>query len=216
MGPLLAIVDYGAGNLRSLSRALGIAGAQVALIRSPAEAHDGDGIVLPGVGAFGPAMARLTAAGFPPWIHERVAAGTPLVGVCLGMQLLFDRSEEASGVSGLGLITGEVRRLPSGLKVPHMGWNRVITRRADPVISDLRESAFAYFVHSYVVDPRDPAGVIATATYGREFPAIIRQGNVLGLQFHPEKSAATGLGLLREIVGWIAATAPSVRAGTHV
>ena len=100
MGPLLAIVDYGAGNLRSLSRALGIAGAQVALIRSPGEAHDGDGIVLPGVGAFGPAMARLTAAGFPPWIRDRVAAGTPLVGVCLGMQLLFDRSEEANGVSG--------------------------------------------------------------------------------------------------------------------
>src|SRR2546429_32108 len=122
----------------------------------------------------------------------------------------------ASGVSGLGLIKGEVRRLPSGLKVPHMGWNGVITRRADPVISDLREGAFVYFVHSYVVDPRDPAGVIATATYGREFPAIIRQGNVLGLQFHPEKSAATGLGLLREIVGWIAATAPSVRVGTRV
>src|SRR5438309_1586224 len=96
------------------------------------------------------------------------------------------------------------------------GWNGVIPRRADPVISDLREGAFVYFVHSYVVDPRDPAGVIATATYGREFPAIIRQGNVLGLQFHPEKSAATGLGLLREIVGWIAATAPSVRVGTRV
>src|SRR5439155_15659536 len=119
VGPLLAISASGAGILRGLSWALGVAGARVALIRSPAEAHDGDGIVLPGVGAFGPAMARLTAAGFPPWIRDRVAAGTPLVGVCLGMQLLFDRSEEASGVSGLGLITGEVRRLPSGLKVPH-------------------------------------------------------------------------------------------------
>lgn len=215
MEPQLAIIDYGAGNLRSLSRALEIAGAQVTLIRSPQERNI-DGIVLPGVGAFGPAMARLTAAGFPPWIRARVAAGTPLVGVCLGMQLLCDGSEEASGVSGLGLVPGEVRRLPSGLKVPHMGWNRVMPRRADPVISSLREGAFVYFVHSYVAAPREPASVVATATYGREFAAIIHQDNVLGLQFHPEKSAAVGLRLLREIVGWIAATAPAPRAGTRV
>lgn len=212
MAPRLAVIDYGAGNLRSLSRALEQAGARVALIRSPEMSWGDDGIVLPGVGAFGPAMARLTAAGFPSWIRARVAAGTPLVGVCLGMQLLFERSEEASGVSGLALIPGEVRRLPSGLKVPHMGWNKVIMRRTDPVIGSLREGAFVYFVHSFVADPADPATVIATAAYGREFPAIIRQDNVLGLQFHPEKSAAAGLGLLRGIVGWIA---PPVGTGTR-
>ena len=215
MGPRLGVIDYGAGNLRSLSRALEQAGARAALICSPEVAPGDDGLVLPGVGAFGPAMARLGAAGFPSWIRDRVAAGTPLVGVCLGMQLLFERSEEASGVSGLALVRGEVRRLPSGLKVPHMGWNQVNVRRADPAFGTLREGAFAYFVHSYVADPGDPATVIATAFYGREFPAIIRQGNVLGLQFHPEKSAATGLELLRGIIGWIAAIAPSVGAGTR-
>jgi len=205
--PALAIIDYGAGNLRSLSRALQLVGARGTLIRSPQEAGDCDGIVLPGVGAFGPAMARLAAAGFPSWIRARVASGIPLVGVCLGMQLLFESSEEADGTPGLALAAGEVRRLPPGVKIPHMGWNQLMIHQPDGIMTDVSNDALVYFVHSYVVDPRDSVEVIATATYGREFPAIIRRDNVLGLQFHPEKSGGTGLRLLRNIAGWIADTA---------
>lgn len=207
MQPVVALIDYGAGNLPSVSRALQVAGARVMLIRSPQEAGGCDAIVLPGVGAFGPAMAGLATAGFPPWIRAQVAAGTPLLGVCLGMQLLFERSEETEGTRGLALVPGEVRRLPAGIKVPHMGWNGLTIRRRDDVIHDVDDGGYVYFVHSYVVDPQDAGGVVATTTYGREFPAIVHYDNVLGLQFHPEKSGATGLRLLRGIVGWIAATA---------
>lgn len=207
MEPAVALIDYGAGNLRSMSNALRLAGARVTLVRRPEDAGDADALVLPGVGAFGPAMARLTAAGFPAWIRARLGAGTPLLGVCLGMQLLFERSEEAEGVAGLGLMRGDVRRLPAGVKVPHMGWNRLATRGAAQDLAGLRDGAFVYFVHSYVVEPHEADGVIATATYGREFPAMVRRGAVLGLQFHPEKSGESGLHLLRGIVGWIGMTA---------
>jgi glutamine amidotransferase len=206
MGPALALIDYDAGNLRSISRALQLVGARATLVRSPEEVSDCDAIVLPGDGAFGPAMTRLNAAGFPPWIRRKVAAGTPLLGVCLGMQLLFEGSEEAPGVPGLALAQGDVRRLPTGVKVPHMGWNQVTIRRADRDLNLVGDGGYVYFVHSYVVRPADSGGVVATTTYGQEFPAIIRADNVLGLQFHPEKSGTTGLGLLRAIVGWMAAT----------
>jgi glutamine amidotransferase len=163
-----------------------------------------DGIVLPGVGAFGAAMARLQAAGFPDWIRAQVADGIPLLGVCLGMQLLFARSEESPTAIGLGLVPGEVRRLPSGLKVPHMGWNQLAIRQPSPLMDGVADGSNVYFVHSYVVRPDDARDVIATTTYGEEFPSVIQRGRLAGVQFHPEKSAETGQRLLRGAVGWIA------------
>ncbi len=206
----VALIDYGAGNLRSIGRALALAGADVGVVTQVPTGERVDGIVLPGVGAFGAAMARLQAAGFPDWIRAQVAEGIPLLGVCLGMQLLFARSEESQGARGLGLMPGEVRRLPSGLKVPHMGWNQLTLRQPSPLLDGVADGSNVYFVHSYVVRPDDAGDVIATTTYGEEFPAVIQRARLAGVQFHPEKSADTGQRLLRGAVGWIA----SATAGT--
>ena len=194
-GPVAAVVDYGAGNLRSICRALEVVGAQPAVIREPADARF-DVLILPGVGAFGAAMRRLEEAGFPRWIRARVRGGTPLVGVCLGMQLLYERSEESPGVEGLGLLGGVVARLPEGRKIPHMGWNTLRIVRPSPLVDGVGGTMYAYFVHSYVVQPDDEAGTVAVTDYGVEFPAIVARGGVVGLQFHPEKSGALGLRLL--------------------
>jgi len=200
----VALIDYGAGNLRSIGRALTLAGAEVGVVTQAPTGERVDGIVLPGVGAFGAAMARLQAAGFPDWIRAQVSDGIPLLGVCLGMQLLFARSEESPAALGLGLIPGEVRRLPSGLKVPHMGWNQLAIRQPSPLLDGVADGSNVYFVHSYVVRPDDAGDVIATTTYGEEFPSVIQRGRLAGVQFHPEKSAETGQRLLRGAVGWIA------------
>lgn len=200
--PRLAVVDYGAGNLRSLTRALVLAGAVPFLARTPQEAAGCDVVIVPGVGAFGAAMQRLEAAGFPAWLRAG-AGGRPLIGVCLGMQLLFESSEESPGVLGLGLLPGDVRRLPGGLKVPHMGWNQVVWR--DPLQDE--GAGFFYFVHSYIVRPVDPTVIVAAARYGNEFPAVVQRDRVLGVQFHPEKSGAAGQRLLRRLLAWSAAAA---------
>lgn len=198
----VALIDYEAGNLRSIARALALAGADVVLAPTPQGAQGCDAVVVPGVGAFGAAMKRLGAAGFPVWLRDQVAAGIPVIGVCLGMQLLFGSSEESEGVHGLGLLEGDVRRLPPGLKVPHMGWNQIASRGGQPW--DAVDQAFFYFVHSYVVRPADPAVITATVRYGVEFPAAVRRGRILGVQFHPEKSAAAGQRLLHGLVAWCA------------
>ena len=203
----VALIDYGAGNLRSIGRALTLAGAEVGVVIQAPTGERVDGIVLPGVGAFGAAMARLQAAGFPDWIRAQVSDGIPLLGVCLGMQLLFARSEESPAAMGLGLVPGEVRRLPSGLKVPHMGWNQLAIRQPSPLLDGVADGSNVYFVHSYVVRPDDAGDVIATTTYGEEFPSVIQRGRLAGVQFHPEKSAETGQRLLRGAVGWIASIA---------
>lgn len=204
-GPRVALIDYGAGNLRSIGRALETAGARPVIVRAPA-GEPVDAIVLPGVGAFGAAMARLEGADLPAWIRRRVEAGTSLIGVCLGMQLLYERSEESPGVEGLALLRGVVRRLPPLGKVPHMGWNRLRLVRPSPIAAGLDPSAHVYFVHSYVVEPADERTVVATTWYGVEFPAIVAGGAVAGLQFHPEKSGAAGLAVLR---GVLSALVPS-------
>lgn len=209
--PRLALIDYEAGNLRSIGKALARAGAETELLRVPGDASEFDGIVLPGVGAFGAAMTRLSSVGFPQWIRSAVAAGVPLVGVCLGMQLLYEWSEEGGAVEGLGLLKGRVRRLPFGLKVPHMGWNSLAVRRHTGMIDDSLDGAYVYFVHSYVVQPAGPEDTVATTSYGVEFPAVIDCGRIAGLQFHPEKSGDTGQHLLRRLIAWIAANAPEDR-----
>ncbi len=202
-GPVLAVVDYGAGNLRSVCRALEAAGARPLRVERPEAAADADGIVLPGVGAFGPAIVRLQRSGFAAWITERARAGVPLLGVCLGMQLLFEVGEEGRSASGLGLLPGSVRRLAGGLKVPHMGWNQLAITRPIPALAGAA-GRFFYFVHSYVAQA-DPADVVAVTTYGETFPAAVQRGRILGTQFHPEKSGSEGVRLLHGIVRWFAA-----------
>ncbi len=199
----IALIDYGAGNLRSAARALADAGTSPEIITGPGGLKQAEAIVVPGVGAFGPAMARLESAGLVDAIRDAARGGTPLVGICLGMQLLFDESDEGGRTAGFGLIPGVVRRLPDGVKVPHMGWN-ALEGGDDPLLRGLAQRPYVYFVHSYVVWPADPRMVVAEVTYGVRFPAIVRQNAVWGLQFHPEKSSRVGARLLRNLVAEIA------------
>lgn len=201
----IALIDYGAGNLRSAARALQEAGASPKIVADPAGLRQAEAVVVPGVGAFAPAMARLAAARLVEPIRDAARSGMPLIGLCLGMQLLFDESDEGSCTAGFGLLAGTVRRLPAGVKVPHMGWNTLEVRTPDPLFEGLPSSPFVYFVHSYVVSPADHRTIVAETTYGVRFAAVVRQGAVWGLQFHPEKSSRVGARLLRNLLGRIAA-----------
>jgi glutamine amidotransferase len=197
----VAIIDYGAGNLRSVRNTLVHLGADVQTVRTPDELDGAEKIVLPGVGAFGRGMAALEAAGFVAPLKEAVAAGVPLIGICLGMQFLFEESDELGRTAGLGLLPGRVTRFPTdGPKVPHIGWNQLHRRCDDPLLAGVDDGAYAYFVHSYYVDAGDPADVLATTDYGIDFASVIRRGNVFGIQPHPEKSQAVGQRILRNFL----------------
>lgn len=185
---MIAVIDYGAGNLRSVTNAMDLFGANYRLARTPKDLEGAEGIVLPGVGHFGQMMRALEAANLIEPLRERLRAGTPYMGICLGMHALYAGSDEALGVEGLGLLKGRILRFPPGEKVPHMGWSAV-----EP--GDRRY----YFAHSYYL-PADAEGVEATARHGQPFAAIIRHNNLFGVQFHPEKSAAAGLSLLKDWV----------------
>ncbi len=188
---IVGMLDYGVGNLHSLAKAIELGGAQVRIERDPLRALETDALVLPGVGAFGPAAAALVHAG--PQISETLREGFPCLGICLGMQLLFDVSEESPGI-GLGVIPGGVHKL-AAKRVPHMGWNGVAAT-ADPLFRGL-EHMLAYYANSYVGLPTDPQDVIATTEYeGHAFPAAVRRARTWGVQFHPEKSAEAGLTLI--------------------
>ncbi len=201
----IALIDYGAGNLRSAGRALQEAGGSPVVVTQPAGLRQADVIVVPGVGAFAPAMARLAAARLLEPLRDAARSGVPLVGICLGMQLLFEGSEEGEPAPGLSLLAGRVVRLPADVKIPHMGWNTLEVRTPDAIFDGLPEAPYVYFVHSYVVAPADPRVVLADTVYGSRFPAVVRQGAVWGLQFHPEKSSRTGAVLLRNLLVQIAA-----------
>lgn len=201
--PLVAVVDYGAGNLRSIRRALEAVGATVRVTPEPTVVAAADAVVFPGVGAAGSAMARLTELGLVPTIRAAVADGRPFLGICLGAQLLFGPQEEGE-TAGLGLLPGRVRRLRGDVKVPHIGWNRSRLRRAGPLGAAGEERAY-YFVHSYVVEPDDPEDVAAVVAYGETFPSVVVRGNVWGTQFHPEKSGDDGLEFVRAWVAGITA-----------
>jgi glutamine amidotransferase len=194
----VGIVDVGMGNRRSVQKALEHVGAQVALSREPERLRDADGLVVPGVGAFPLAMQNLREHGLDELLRDRAAAGTPILGICLGMQLLFDSSEELEPTQGLGLIPGEVRWLrPDGLRIPHIGWNTVTFERDDGLTAGLpRPGCPLYHVHSLVPHPLEGADVLATAVYGQRFVTIAGRGRVFGVQFHPEKSSAHGLRML--------------------
>jgi glutamine amidotransferase len=197
----VALVDYGMGNRRSVEKALEHVGARVLRTADHDEIRSADGVIVPGVGAFPEAMRRLRAAGLADVIAERHAAGAPVLGICLGMQLLFERSEEHEGAEGLGLLAGEVVRLEApGRKLPHIGWNLVRFARPGELVEGLGEAAAFYHVHTFVCRTSDPAVVVGEGDYGQRFPSIVESGNAYGAQFHPEKSSRDGLALLANFV----------------
>jgi glutamine amidotransferase len=197
----VAVVDYGMGNRRSVEKALEHVGAQPLVTADHDEIRAADGVIVPGVGAFPEAMRRLSAAGLDRVVCERAQQGAPMLGICLGMQLLFDSSAEHEGAAGLGLIAGSVTLLDAGEgRLPHMGWNRVAFERPSALTEGLGEAAAFYHVHSYVCRPADAGDVIGRAEHGERFASIVERGNVAGVQFHPEKSSRDGLALLGNFV----------------
>jgi len=223
----IAVVDYGVGNLRNVYKALEAAGAPARIVTTPAELAGATGIVLPGVGAFGDAAANLRRAGFERPLLDAIAAGVPLLGICVGMQLLFDESEEMGRHAGLGVIPGRVVRFAGDLtpqppslpgkgeptspllagegqgvryKVPQIGWNQLHHAGTDPLLAGVPDGAYAYFVHSYYCAPDDPIYTIASTDFGIRYASIVRRGSVWGIQCHPEKSQAVGLRILGNFV----------------
>jgi len=195
---MIAIIDYNVGNLYNLKNALDYQGLENRIVREPSGLQGASHIILPGVGAYRPAMAHLREAKMEAPVRESVAAGVPFLGVCIGMQLLFDESEEDGLSEGLGLIPGRVVRFENDvLKVPQIGWNQVSWLRDDPLLEGIADNSYFYFVHSYHAVTRDPAHVLGQTNYGVDFPAVVRRGNVWGAQFHPEKSQNAGLRMLK-------------------
>ena len=196
---MIAVVDYGVGNLRSVSKALERVGAQVRVTSSAAEIDSADAVVLPGVGAFAHCMGNLRGAGLEACVRAAAASGKPFLGICVGMQILFEESDEFGRVEGLGILAGRVRRFEpkdASLKVPHMGWNELQIRRRAPHLEGIPEGARVYFVHSYYVETPDPSIVATTTAYDVDFVSSAWRGNIFATQFHPEKSQATGLAIL--------------------
>ncbi len=197
--PLIAVLDYEIGNLRSAQKALQHLGADARLTADPGLIREAAGVVLPGVGAFGRCMEAVRRTGLEPLAHEAVDRGVPFLGICIGMQMLFDGSEESSGAAGLGILPGTVRLLPGDVKRPQMQWN-VLQRRGNPeLLRHAPDPAWAYFVHSFAADT-DDALVTSTVDYGGPVVASVEQGSVWATQFHPEKSSRTGLAVLRAFV----------------
>ncbi len=198
MSVRVALLDYGAGNLRSAQRGLERAGAEVTVTAEADVASAADALVVPGVGHFGSCMRGLRDAGLADLVVDAADADRPVLGICVGMQLLYESSEE-SDVAGLGVLPGRVVRLPDGVRVPHMGWNVLRAQRGDDLLDGV-DGQRAYFVHSFHAEPEDASQVVASCEYGVEFPAIVRRRSVVATQFHPEKSAEVGATLLRNWV----------------
>ena len=195
---MIAIIDYDAGNLKSVEKALQALGEEVLVTREREELLAADKVILPGVGNFGDAMEKLKGYGLVSVIRELAQMGKPFLGICLGLQLLFERSDEAPGVEGLGILKGEIQRIPDkdGLKVPHIGWNSLHLQHEGRLFQGLPEEPYVYFVHSYYLKAEDPQIVKATTEYGVTIDASVEQGNVFACQFHPEKSSRVGLKIL--------------------
>jgi imidazole glycerol-phosphate synthase subunit HisH len=198
--PLIAVLDYGIGNLHSAQKALERCGADARLTADAGLIGDAAGVVLPGVGAFGACMAALRGTGLEDDAHSSAASGRPFLGICVGMQMLFTRSEESDQANGLGIIDGTVRWIPPGPKIPQMQWNRLEIVRDDPMFAGLGDDPWVYFVHSLHGVPDDPDVVAATVEYGTTINAAFRSDNVFAAQFHPEKSSRPGLRLLANFV----------------
>lgn len=207
---MIVVIDYGMGNLRSAQKGVEKGGHEVIISSRPEDIATADGIILPGVGAFKDCFDGLTSGGFVEPIMKAVAADTPLLGICVGMQMLFDSSEEGEGSPGLGILPGNVIRFPdaarTGLKVPHMGWNRldICPERPCPLLADLSDDPYVYFVHSYYPKVKKSDIVYATSDYGEVFPSVVGRRNVFGTQFHPEKSQTEGIHILRAFGDFVA------------
>jgi glutamine amidotransferase len=198
--PLIAVLDYGIGNLRSAQKGLERVGADARLTADRSIIDRADAVVLPGVGAFGRCAEALRECGLEAAALDAVASGRPFLGICIGMQLLFDRSDEDPDARGLGVIPGSIRLLPEGVKRPQMQWNVLDVVRPSPLLDGLEDKAWVYFVHSYAPTPDDPEAVVATCEYGGTVVAAVETGNVFATQFHPEKSSTAGLRLLSNFV----------------
>ena len=197
---MIAIIDYGMGNLRSVEKGFERAGVRVNIARGPEEVDRARGVVLPGVGAFADAMENLRKSGMDRAVKRAVAEGRPFMGICLGLQLLFEASEEWGYNEGLGIFRGMVRSLAEGLKVPHMGWNQVHQRRPHPIFAGVPDNAHFYFVHSFYCQPDDDSLAIGETEYGQTFCSALARDNLVATQFHPEKSGDLGLQIYRNFL----------------
>ncbi len=199
---MITIIDYDAGNLRSVEKAFLSLGEETTVTRDKSRILSADKVVLPGVGAFGDAMAKLDQYGLTEVIRQVADRGTPFLGICLGLQLMFDSSQESEGVSGLGLLSGRILKIPDcpGLKIPHMGWNSLDIRPDSRLFAGIEQGAYVYFVHSYYLQAEDESVVAASAQYSVGIHAAVERDNVFACQFHPEKSGDTGLRILKNFV----------------
>ncbi|MGL5206424.1 MAG: imidazole glycerol phosphate synthase subunit HisH [Acidaminococcaceae bacterium] len=201
MSEKIVIIDYGMGNLHSVNKAMKYVGAEVEVTSEAARISKADKVILPGVGAFGDCMLNLEKYGLVPVIKETLASGKPFLGICLGLQLLFEGSEEAPGIRGLGFFKGQVQKIKTDLKVPHMGWNRLVAKTPSPLLAKAMDG-YVYFVHSFHAVPEDKKIITAVCDYGTEVTAAVGRDNVQAVQFHPEKSSKVGLGILQSFKEW--------------
>ena len=199
---MVAIIDYDAGNIKSVEKAIQFLGEEAIITRNPDEILSASHVILPGVGAFGDAMEKLHKYGLISVIHEVVKRDIPFLGICLGLQLMFDRSEETPGVEGLSILKGEIKRIPDkeDLKIPHIGWNSLKYPNVGRLYKDIPEDSCVYFVHSYYLDAEEKDIVVATTEYGTNIHASVEKGNVFACQFHPEKSSSVGLKILENFL----------------
>ncbi len=198
----VAIIDYGVGNLRSVEKAFAVTGCEAIITGDENELRAAERLVLPGVGAFGACMKALRERRFDCIVREKVSEGTPLLGVCVGMQMLFEESDEFGSTAGLGLLGGRITRFGNDLIVPHVGWNRIYQRRRHLLFEGVPDESFCYFVHSFYCQPATKTVVAGETHYGERYASVVAEGNVCGVQFHPEKSQAVGLRLLRNFAGF--------------
>jgi glutamine amidotransferase len=203
---MIAILDYKIGNVRSVEKAVERAIREAKIAQTVALTADqdrilgADGVILPGVGAFGACITNLSTAGLAPIVHRVVEDGIPLLGICVGMQMLFEVSEEMGTWQGLGLLPGRVRKFPDTLRIPQIGWNQLHIQRPDPLLADVADGAYAYFVHSYYCDPANRNDVLTATDYGFRYASMVRRGNIWGAQFHPEKSQQVGIQILKNFL----------------
>ena len=199
---MIAIIDYGAGNLRSVQKAFAYIGAEAVITNQKETILSADHVVLPGVGAFGDCMKEILSHDLQNCIQQVIQNQTPFLGICLGLQLLFEKSEETPDVSGLGILAGNIEKIPQqhGLKIPHMGWNSLEYVKNSRLFAGLSPAPFVYFVHSYYMVPKDSSIISATTTYGEKLPIALEKGNLFATQFHPEKSGDAGLSILKNFL----------------
>ena len=199
---MIAIIDYDAGNIKSVEKALQSLGEEVVVTRDAQVLLNAEKVILPGVGAFGDAMDKIRSYGLEEVIHKIVEKGTPFLGICLGLQLMFEESDETPGIKGLGLLPGKILRIPDGeaLKIPHMGWNSLHFEKETKLFKGIKEGAYVYFVHSYYLKAGDESIVAASTEYGTHIHAAVEKDNVFACQFHPEKSSDVGLAILKNFI----------------